>query len=188
MPGGSPHSGPYQLTESHRSLGVQPLGAPRDALEMLADLGQQMFDVTPACRLIDLHSKAPYRAPMAALIPRSLLDRAPDRSSDPPYEGGVPRLPQQHNNLPCWRGAMRASAVHHITRLTQLPAGFLGEQVERAPDQSLYKRSNAVLGRDRELGVHLSQPQGEGLRWGWAFWSLDQNKVSASSSEVEMTT
>lgn len=60
VPGRSLHRGPYERMELRRSLGVEPLGSPCHPLEMLAKLGQQMFDVTLARRLIGLHSMAPY--------------------------------------------------------------------------------------------------------------------------------
>jgi hypothetical protein len=65
VPGGPLRRRPHQLTQSRRSLGVQLLGGPSHPLEMLADLGQQMFDVTLARRLVSLHSTAPYWAPPA---------------------------------------------------------------------------------------------------------------------------
>jgi hypothetical protein len=65
VPGRSLHRHRYELPEVRRSLGVQPLSSPCHPLEVLADLGQQMFDMTLARCLIGLHSIAPYRAPMA---------------------------------------------------------------------------------------------------------------------------
>ena len=120
MPGGPLHSDPDELAELGRSLGAQPLSRPRHPLEMLAYLGQQVFNMTLARCLIGLHSMAPYKAPTR--VPASR--HAPQADALSPRRTCRSALTQR--TQPCWILTLTAS------RITYMPLANLPTATEKA--------------------------------------------------------
>ena len=66
VPGRALERQPHELAQARCALGAQPLRRPRHTLEMLSDLGQQVFNMALAPSLMGLHSIAPYRGTYGA--------------------------------------------------------------------------------------------------------------------------